>query len=191
MHVNEPCHDTAQVGKVRDTIARMGHQDVYRHHEPHGVLDAHREEEEHQEHAVREELVVGDKNAHERSRSTDNRGVREAEPVHRKAEHRGKDSAEHVHHRKVLRTHHVGNLATEHPEHEHVENEMPKIHMHEHVGHETPSLFRSERPERSQVGDVFEDVSVTKAGQVQVQTKNPAAHKGKAEHHSVDNQQDA
>ena len=191
MHVEEPCDNAAQMGEVRDTVTRMRHQHVHRHHEPHGVLDAHREEEEHQQHAVREELVIGDKDAHERSRRTDNRGVRQAEPEHNEAEHRGKDSAEQVHRRKVLRAHHVGNLAAEHPEHEHIENEMPEIHMHEHVGHEPPSLFRSKRPERPQVGDVFEDVSVTEARQVQVQAKDPAAHKGKAEHRGIDNQQDA
>ena len=36
------------MGKMRHAISRMRHEHVYRDHEPHRVLDSHREKEEHQ-----------------------------------------------------------------------------------------------------------------------------------------------
>ena len=167
----------------------MSHEHVDCHHEPHGILDSHREKEEHQKHAVREELVIRHKDTHEGSRSADNRGIRHTEPEHDQAKDRRKNSAKEIHSRKMLGAHHVGDFATEHPEHEHVEQEMPKIHMHEHVGHKAPSLLRCKRPEGSKVGNVFGNATITEAGQIQVQPENVAANERQCKNDRVNDQQ--
>ena len=191
MHIKESAYDTAQMGKMRHAISRMRHEHVYRDHEPHRVLDSHREKEEHQKHPVREELVVRHENSHQGSRSPDNRAIRHTEPEHGQAEHRRKNSAEKIHSRKMLCPHHIGHFATEHPEHQHIEEEMPEIYMHEHVSYKAPSLLRGKRPEGTKVGNVFGNATITEAGQIQVQPENVAANERKAENDCIRNQQDS
>ena len=152
------------------------------------ILDSHREKEEHQKHTVREELVVSHKDSHKGTRRSDDRRIRHSDPIHDQTEHSRKNSAEEIHSRKMLGPHHVGNLATEHPEHQHIEQEMPKVHMHEHVGHKTPSLFRRKRPEGAKVSHVFTNATGTHTGQVQLQSEH-ATDNGQSKNNGIANQQ--
>ena len=89
----------------------------------------------------------------------------------------------------MLSPHHVCHFATEHPEHQHIKEEMPEIHMHEHVGHKAPCLFRGKRPEGSKVGNVFGNASITEARQIQMQSEDVAANERKAKNDRVNDQQ--
>ena len=102
------------------------------------MLDFHRNDKEHEEHAFREELVIRDKDAHQSARRTDNRIVRKPEQAHEKAEQRRKNATEKVHRNKMTRPHPFCDFRTEHPKHQHIEKEMHKIYMNEHVGYIAP-----------------------------------------------------
>ena len=160
-HVNKPGNDTAQVGKMRYHVARICKENVKRNHHPHSMLDSHRDDKEHENHAFREELVIRDKDAHQSARRTDNRIVRKPEQAHEKAEQRSKNATEKVHRNKMTRSHPFCHFGAEHPEHQHVEEEMHKVKMDEHVRHVTPKFQRDPRHKRTIVTDVIRQGSVS------------------------------
>ena len=69
----------------------------------------------------------------------------------------------------MLCTHPFRDLVAEHPEHEHVEQEMPKIHMHEHVGKVTPNLERARREEGPEERNGIAEVPVPCPRDIQVE----------------------
>ena len=108
-----------------------------------------------------DELVIGDKNAHQGTRRADNRIVRKPEQAHEKAEQRRENSAEEIHRNKMPRTHPLCDFRTEHPEHEHVEEEMHEIDMDEHVRHVTPKFERNPRHKSTVIVHVISHAPVT------------------------------
>ena len=125
------------------------------------MLDFHRDDKEHEEHAFGEELVIGDKNAHQGTRRADNRIVRKPEQAHEKAEQRRENSAEEIHRNKMPRAHPLCDFRTEHPEHEHVEEEMHEIDMDEHVRHVTPKFKRDPRHKSTEITNVIRHAPIT------------------------------
>ena len=185
VHVDKACHDATQVRKVGNTIARRSHDQVENDHHPHGMLKLHRDDKEKQQPAFGEEPVARDKNSHQGAGRADNRVVREARHAKHKAEERREHAAEQVHRGKVLCAHVLGDTAAEHPQHEHVEDEVPKVHMHEHVGEVAPGLERARREERTEVDDVVADIAVTGSREVQVQAHHGTQDKRNGEYGRV------
>lgn len=135
----------------------------------HMALDSHGEEHEHENHTVGEELIVGYEQPHQGARGSDNGIIGQAQYTHNQAEHCSKNSAEHVHARKMFRTHHVHHVGTEHPEHQHVKQEMPEIHMDEHVSHIAPGFVRNRGEIGAKISDIVAKIARSNTGNVQLQ----------------------
>ena len=181
---------TAKVDKeMRNTVTRRSHEHGNGDHHPHRILYLHREKEEQEQATFREEPVVSDKYPHQGAARTDNRIVGQAKEAHGDAENRSDNAAEHVHPGKMLRAHPLSDLVAEHPEHQHVEQEMPEVHMHKHVGKVTPDLERARREKRPEEGNIIAEAAIPRSRDIQVEPHNSANQEGQQEHDQVRNQQ--
>ena len=132
---------------MRNGIVGTRHENVQRDEYPDSVLDAHRNDKEHQNHPIREKPSISDKNSHQRARSPDDKGHRRhrTEQIERNAEKPGKDRAENIKNPKTAKSNRHSDIIPEHPEREHIESKMPEIHMDERVCQITPRLLISDR----------------------------------------------
>ena len=149
------------------------------------MLDFHWDNKEHQDASFRKKLVISNKHAHQGTRGSDNGIMGESQNTHGNTEDSRKYSTEEIHEGKMLGTHPFPDLCTEHPEHQHIKEEMHKIYMDKHVGYVAPSLKGCGRQKGSEVEDILLKRAISDTGQVQMQPQHTAHDSRNRKHHSV------
>src|SRR5574344_44247 len=167
VHTEETGENAAQMSEVRHGIVRVRKQDIDDDQKPYRMADFHRNDEEQKNHPVREEPRISDEHAHQRARSADDQRIRihQMHEVERNAEKSGKDRGEQIQSPEPAVTDEKRDIVAEHPQGEHIEQEMPHVHMDERIRDIAPPLRIKFGDERSVADEHMRNVDAEKRAQ--------------------------